>query len=140
MLTKCAPKIFIFCFGCLLVFRNSFFLRTRNICKNAERFHLVIFLQTSTHITQGAYRIRRWESFFSNLVHKFFILIHSLHSYTCFERYCAHLQEKNCINTASGIVTVFRWLFSKQFSRNLCTEQSPKETDDTRCCVNTVLT
>jgi len=23
--------------------------------------------------------------------------------------------------------------------RNLCTEQSPKESDDTRCCVNTIV-
>ena len=45
--------------------------------------------------------------FFTNLMHKFFILIHLLHSSTCFEHYCAHLQEDNCINTASGIVTLF---------------------------------
>ena len=25
-----------------------------------------------------------------------------------------------------------------QSSRNLCTEQSPKENDDTRCCTNTI--
>ena len=46
--------------------------------------------------------------FFTNLMHKFFILIHLLHSSTFFEQYYAHLQEDNCINTASGIVTVFR--------------------------------
>jgi len=45
--------------------------------------------------------------FFTNLMHKFFILIHLLHSSTCFEHYCAHLQEDNCINTASGIVTLW---------------------------------
>jgi len=45
--------------------------------------------------------------FFTNLIHKFFILIHLLHSSTCFEHYCAHLQEDNCINTASGIVKLF---------------------------------
>ena len=66
--------------------------------------------------------------FFNNLMHKFFILIHLLHSSTCFEHYCAHLQEDNCINTASDFVT-----------RNLCTEQSPKEIDVTRCCVNTII-
>ena len=44
--------------------------------------------------------------FFTNLMYKFFILIHLLHSCTCFELYCAHLQEDNCINTASGIVTL----------------------------------
>ena len=40
-------------------------------------------------------------------MHKFFILIHLLHSSTCFEHCCAHLQEDNCINTASGIVTLW---------------------------------
>jgi len=47
-------------------------------------------------------------SFFTNLIHKFFILIHLLHSSTCFEQYCARLQEDNCVSTASGIVTLFR--------------------------------
>ena len=32
---------------------------------------------------------------FTNLMHKFFILLHLLHSSTCFEHYCAHLQEDN---------------------------------------------
>ena len=27
---------------------------------------------------------------------------------------------------------------SREFSRSLCTEQSPKESDDTRCCTNTI--
>jgi len=31
--------------------------------------------------------------FFTNLLHKFFILIHLLHSSTCIEHYCAHIQE-----------------------------------------------
>ena len=75
--------------------------------------------------------------FFTNLMHKFFISIHLLHSSTCFEHYCAHLQEDSCISTASGIVTVFRWLFSTQVKR-LLSEQSPKESDDTRCCTNTI--
>ena len=44
--------------------------------------------------------------FFTNLIQKFFILIHLLHSSTCFEHYCAHPQEDICIGTASGIVTV----------------------------------
>jgi len=38
---------------------------------------------------------------------KFSILVHLLYSSTCFEHYYAHLQEDNCINTASGIVTLF---------------------------------
>jgi hypothetical protein len=80
--------------------------------------------------------------FFTDLMHKFFILIHLLRSSTCFEHYCAHLQEDNCVNTPDGIVTllgdcsVHRLLES---SRNMCTEQSPKESDDTRCCVNTIV-
>jgi len=28
---------------------------------------------------------------------------------------------------------------SNQSPHNLCTEQSPKESDDTRCCVNTIV-
>ena len=39
-------------------------------------------------------------------MHKFFILIHLLHTSTCFEHYCAHLQEDSFISTASGIVTL----------------------------------
>jgi hypothetical protein len=55
--------------------------------------------------------------FFTNLMHKFFILINLLYSSTCFEHYYAHLQEDNCFSTASGIVTLFRWLFSTQFTK-----------------------
>jgi len=51
---------------------------------------------------------------FTNLLHRFFISIHLLYSSTCFEHYCAHLQVDNCSNTASGIVTLFGWLFSTQ--------------------------
>jgi len=47
--------------------------------------------------------------------------VFDLYSSTCFEHYCAHLQGDNCINTASGIVTLFRWLFSTQVTRGLST-------------------
>jgi len=50
---------------------------------------------------------------------KLYILIHLLYSCTCFEHYYDHLQEDNCISTASGIVTIFRWLFSTQVTRGL---------------------
>ena len=50
-----------------------------------------------------------------------FILMHLLYFSTCFEHYCVHLQEVNCISTASGIVTLFRWPFSTQATRRLCT-------------------
>jgi len=75
-------------------------------------------------------------------MHKFFILIHLLYSYTCFEHYYAHLQEDNCISTVSvsslslGDCSVHTL---RQDSRNLCIEQSPKESDDTRCCTNTIV-
>jgi len=47
------------------------------------------------------------DSLFSyQLDAQIFILIHLLHSSTCFKHYCAHLQEDSCINTASGIVTL----------------------------------
>ena len=46
--------------------------------------------------------------FFTNLMLKFFILIHLFYSSICFELYYAHLQENNCISTAPGIVTLFR--------------------------------
>jgi len=52
-------------------------------------------------------------------------IMHLLYSCTCFEHYHAHIQEDN-------IVLV-------QSSRNLSTEQSPKESFDTRCCNNAIL-
>ena len=36
---------------------------------------------------------------FTNLMHKFFIFIHLLHSSTCFEHYCAHLQDESPLVT-----------------------------------------
>ena len=44
------------------------------------------------------------DFFFTNLMHKFFILIHLLYSFTCFEHYYAHIQEDIYISTASRIV------------------------------------
>ena len=56
----------------------------------------------------GMYTYAVFLYFFTNLMHKFFILIHFLHSSTCFEHYYVHLQEDNCISTASVIVTLFK--------------------------------
>ena len=50
-------------------------------------------------------------------MHKFFILIHLLHSPTCFEQYCAYLQKDNCMSTASGIVILFGRLYGTQVTR-----------------------
>ena len=62
-------------------------------------------------------------------MHKVFILIYVLYSSTCFEYYYAHLQEDNCISTASGIVTL---------SLGDCSDQRLRE-DDTRCCTDTIV-
>jgi hypothetical protein len=58
--------------------------------------------------------------FFTNLMHKFFILIHLLYSSTCFEHYYAHLQEDNCVSTASGIVTLETNEWSKLLKYIVC--------------------
>jgi len=50
------------------------------------------------------------------------------------------------VNTASGIVTLSKWPsgaqvekeLQKQFLLNLCTGRSLTESDDTRCCINTI--
>ena len=60
--------------------------------------------------------------FFNNLKHKFFILIHLLHSSTRFEHYCARLQEDK--------IVVIQLLVS-----SLWTQVS----EDIRCCTNTNL-
>ena len=77
--------------------------------------------------------------FFTNLMHKFLILIHLLHPSTCFKHYCAHPQEVVLYNyniwachSLLGDCSVRSSLL------NLCTEQSPKESDRSRCCNYTV--
>jgi len=53
-------------------------------------------------------------------------------------------RRSNCIVTASGIVTVRKQLFSApvesglQSALNRCTEWLLTESDDTRCCNNTI--
>ena len=43
-----------------------------------------------------------------------FYIIRLFHSSTCFEQTRAHHQEVNCINTASGIVRLCKWLSGAQ--------------------------
>ena len=74
---------------------------------------------TRRHVQQTMPKQHYPIVFFTNLMHKFFISMHLLHSSTCFEHYCAHLQEDSCLSTASGIVTLFRWLFSTQVTRGV---------------------
>ena len=53
-------------------------------------------------------------------------------------------RKKNCIHTASGIVALCKRLHSTpvesglQSALNRCTVQPFTESDDTRCCVNTI--
>jgi hypothetical protein len=51
------------------------------------------------------------------------------------------IRRLNCIDAASGIVTLSKWLSGAQvekFPLNLCTGQPMTESDDTRCCINTI--
>jgi len=57
------------------------------------------------------------------------------------------LRRSYCISTVSGIVILFRRLFSTQVKKgllesflNLCTEYSPEENDDVRGYTNTIRT
>jgi len=74
-------------------------------------------------------------------MHKFFINTFIVFLYMFRALLCSSSGGQNCVSAASGIVTLFKWLFSAQVksSLNLCTEQSLKESDDTRCCTNTIL-
>ena len=98
----------------LLSLPNSHLLNHRtvlhqNISKMVIEWFSTWYARYSASIYRSGDRqmFRVTGLFFTNLMHKFFILIHLLHSSTCFGHYCAHLQEDNCINTASGIVTAF---------------------------------
>jgi len=105
--------------NCVFIFYTNF-LEIVFILRGNGR-HMIKYIYIYIYIFTFCWLcILIWESFFStNLMNKFFISIHLLHSCTCFEHYSAHLQEDNCINTASGIVTVFGWLFSTQVTREL---------------------
>ena len=48
-------------------------------------------------------------------------------------------RRTNCIHTASGIVVLCKRLHSRPVESSvLCTVQPFTESDDTRCCVNTI--
>ena len=51
-------------------------------------------------------------------------------------------RRKNCIHTASGIVALCKRLHSAPVesgsAHNRCTVQPFTQSDDTRCCVNTI--
>ena len=53
----------------------------------------------------------------------------------------ARIRRLNCIDAASGIVTLSNGCpvhRLREFSLNLCTGQPLTESDDTRCCINTI--
>ena len=47
-------------------------------------------------------------------------------------------RRTNCIITASGIVTLCKWLYSTPVESGLQSAQPFTESDDTRCCDNTI--
>ena len=69
----------------------------------------------------------------------FFYITRLFQSSTYFEQTRAHHHEVNCINTASGIVTLCKWLSDMQFEQDLLdlhTGRPLTEGDYTRCCIN----
>jgi len=81
-------------------------------------FSVIVFIGMTGKMPSAVYAFTLFNVIFCFLFYQF-ILICLLHSSRCFEHYCAHLREDNCINTASGIVTLFGWLFSTQVTRGL---------------------
>ena len=61
-----------------------------------------------------------------------YFTISLLWSSTCFEHYMLIIRSVNCIDAASGIVTLSKWLSGAQVEREL------REIDDSRCCINTI--
>ena len=81
--------------------------------------------------------------FFIKLIHKFFILIHytPVHvssTIVLIFRRTIVLTQHLVSSLSLGDCSVHR-LRADESSRNLCTEQSPRDSDDTRCCVNTIV-
>ena len=65
------------------------------------------------------------------------MLVHHLLSSLCLDD-CSvnsHLVQQNTSDLTTDTVL---HRYKLESSRNLCTEQSPKESDDTRCCTNTI--
>ena len=60
-----------------------------------------------------------------------YFTIRLLQSSTCFENYMLIIRRVNCINAASGIVTLSKWP-SGALDGHLT------ESDDTRCCINKI--
>jgi hypothetical protein len=63
-----------------------------------------------------------------------YFTIRLLWSSTYFEHHMLIIRRLNCIDAASGIVTLGKWLSGAQ----MCTGQPLTENDDNRCCINTI--
>ena len=81
----------------------------------------------------------------TNFIQTCFILQYVYYnSSTCFEHYMLIIRRLNCIDAASGIVTLSKWPSGAQVERelqlslNLCTGRQLTESDDTRCCIITI--
>ena len=78
----------------------------------------------------------RWPNWRATLLYNTFISVLYI-----FEQTCVHHQEVNCINTASGIVTLCKWpsgMQVEQFLLDLHTGRTLTECDYTRCWINTI--
>jgi len=60
------------------------------------------------------------------VTHLLYFTIRLLQSSTCFEHYMLIIRRLNCIDAASGIVTLSKWL------------SDAPDGDDTRCCINII--
>ena len=49
--------------------------------------------------------------------HLLYFTVRPLQSSTCFEHYVLIIRKRNCIDAASGIVTLSKWLFGAQVER-----------------------
>ena len=67
---------------------------------------------------------------------QFFYIILLFQSSTCFEQTRAHHHQVNCINTASGIVTLCKWPSGRQVELDLHTGRPFTESEYTRCRIN----
>ena len=78
----------------------------------------------------------------TNLTHNSFILQYVYYSpLHVSSNVVLIIRRTNCINTASGIVTLCKWLSGMQVEQELFdlhTGRPLTERDDTRCCINII--
>jgi len=67
-----------------------------------------------------------------------YVYFNLFQSSACFEQTRAHHQEINCINTASGIVTLCKWPSGMQVFLDLHPGRPLTESDYTRFCINKI--